>query len=1628
MPSYNDGSTFISIPVKSVGDQLSHIEFNEIVDALQGKGAKKNINTQNIETKGMITSQGDINALANLNIQGKTTSTGPIEALSTILARNDIMTNTNLHADRNLYVNQNAYIEGLFDVTGNSYFRSDVTIEKAVLYIKGEENNANVGNVVVDNDIISNFGTIRANVGNVEAGGNLISTDGVLRTGGPYTNYMEGSLIVKKNVTVSEGSLNVKTGVTNLMDTSINGELNVIEGHNLNVSGNATVQKSMTVFGRITGQNELIIKGYADISSGAIIKGLLANSIVPGISSKVNLAFIDSSPENIRWTSVVDGRQYVASDMVVGGKLQSAGDAYIQGSTRLEGDVQIKGSLDVDKETSLHSFLTVDKTITGKDSVHIHKKLYAGQGNTPEQAADPNNYTVFFNGSTQVGGGGHFYATGPSTFEKKMTARDDINVKKNLYVQGTATVDKETVLNDTLHVEKDATFAANAVVQGNATINKKLSVDGTSTLKGDTHIQSKLTVDKTTNLKDNLNVDKDVWIKGKLAVDDETALRNSLTVYRGTNLINKLTVGGETYLKDALEVDKATTLNDRLIVNKKALMKDDLQVNKDALVHGTLTVNKDTSLNEKLTVANDTHIKKNTTIGEADFKIVYVQTSDSAPEDGKTYYDQHISYTQTIRDLTIPNTNPSSLNLYENTTVYDPTQDTTVNASKRYFRGVLVYNEVIPTSDPSALGLFEIEYEYKKTTDTTVDPDKTYYRYRSGRYEVVADPTSYSITSLYERFLKRYFETSDTTVDDTKIYFEEILRYEEEPNPGSNPASAGLFEPRNVYVKTKDKTVDDLKTYYERNEEYTPTTTDLTSGSPNPSSLNLYEETEVPVPRGDTKLNVYGDTHIYRDLKVDVDITAESVIADYGNALHMKMGDACIGVNEFNTGIRVEETQYKNPFYRPSVPLKTPDRIAYVSFTPIAAANVVGHSPKDEGWYINDGAYVPSQDVVVQPGVVYFERIEKPYYHTVLTELEKYRDPFEEGWFEITDVATSDDLLPYDGKKYFKMEEVLVDPSDPYSASYTQVLQLTDVIGKNPKEEGWVIIDEAVTNDTTVVEGKMYFRKTVLNNLDAYIQIYDQTVLSNSSTNPKTENWYEININTEKEYFTKTTVSGRDVYTQVLDTDGKVPKNEGWLEFVKTASTDYIPEEGTNAKKYYVWSIDSTSKASVYTEVDPAIYKKNPVEKGVYEKDDINYALSTDTTYNVNKTYYVRNVNRIVYDQVTDLVGKRPSEENWLEMTVTPATEWMPVSGKTYFTVKGDGTAGNPFVYSEVLNPASNRKPNKEGWVLISNVRQTTDNTVTSGKRYFTQREKQYDYPVATVQSTDNPATKGWYVLELTADYIPYTDIDRDDNRTYFRMYKEIYEFPKVNAPNREDNPSSLGWYILDNDEYTLSTDDRPDEDLTYYNRNARNVSDNANIYEFYTFTAVPSVNDENPRVEKWYEMNNVTQKFFATTDTEVNSSKVYYTKEEILYTYDRAETTQAYFNPSKNDWFEYDGKTIIRTKDSSVVPNKKYYLRTLKIRKLPTGIKPGKIPMVEMKLDEKRYYVDPRILSIMSVLGMISVQRKNPDYSYTPFFYVPDADLEYSLTLPKKGGTDTFTNIIDAISSLAQRITALEK
>ena len=156
---------------------------------------------------------------------------------------------------------------------------------------------------------------------------------------------------------------------------------------------------------------------------------------------------------------------------------------------------------------------------------------------------------------------------------------------------------------------------------------------------------------------------------------------------------------------------------------------------------------------------------------------------------------------------------------------------------------------------------------------------------------------------------------------------------------------------------------------------------------------------------------------------------------------------------------------------------------------------------------------------------------------------------------------------------------------------------------------------------------------------------------------------------------------------------------------------------------------------------------ENPKVEGWYEVVGSNYVLTTDTTVDPSKTYFIAS-KVLKWDMIGGLFNL---EGRYLEFG--PVMPNSPVNGRT-FLYMGDTT----YIYNEVT-PVGDENPQEEGWYVEGSTpgtyELTTDITVQVGTTYYEQEEQ---YVKGVVYVYDNTLADPAWVPQTAGDtYDPIT-------------------------------------------------------------------------------------------------------------------------------------------------------------------------------------------------------------------------------------------------------------------------------
>ena len=467
----------------------------------------------------------------------------------------DVTVNNGLtvYGDTHLY---DTYVDGILDVTGESTFHDNVTVEKDF---------AVDGKSVFEDDVHMKKNLDvdgKATINSLE-----VEKDGTV--GGNWTvkgnESVEGDSHIYGNQTVDGKSIVGSQEV--LGDSVVNGNQTIKK--DTDMQGSARVRKDLIVDGNGKVGKDLVVIGNTDIGENLHVKG----------------------------ESQLDGTVTMGSDASV------AGDFSVAGNTNLK-DTLVDGTLEVNKEATFHDNVIVDKglsvagnaniskdfvvegTSTLKGDVYMNSNAEIGEDLTVKGNSDLQGNThvgkdLTVDGNTNIGRDLH--VSGESKLDGNVAMGSDASVARNFFVAGDTNL-KDTLVDGTLTVNNEATFHNNVamdkdlMVAGNTNIDKNLAVTGISNLNGNTTIG---TADKNA----------DLWVNGNATVTGDTNMKGNVDIGKNLHVVGTSQLDGVVTTGSDVNVggDLSVAGNIRL---HGTLMDGVLEVNKEAIFHDNVTVDK----------------------------------------------------------------------------------------------------------------------------------------------------------------------------------------------------------------------------------------------------------------------------------------------------------------------------------------------------------------------------------------------------------------------------------------------------------------------------------------------------------------------------------------------------------------------------------------------------------------------------------------------------------------------------------------------------------------------------------------------------------------------------------------------------------------------------------------------------------------------------------------------------------------------------------------------------------------------------------------------------------------------------------------------------------------------------
>ena len=538
---------------------------------------------------------------------------------------------------------QNVSGNGKTNITGTVINNSVIQQNVEILASGNLTNNNNIGNVVNNGNLTSDANNLTGTIEN----NNTLNLSGTINKAitGDGTTYVENSLTLTSGADI-QGTVNAATG--SLISVSGNkdaqysigkltgeGDVNVSGGnfsikhnanlHDLNNSGNTTIEGNLIATGDITNENTLTIKGNTaaqnvtnngdmDVLGSLVVNEIIRNTGDLDIFGTAQAKeIINTGNMTVQNNATVD----VTGNVTTTENITTSGNLWVIGSINAK-DLSNDGDLTVGNNVTVNTFTN---------------------NKTAEISGDVTITGVVEDGKTS------FQNKGSATIDGTLNVTGDITNSNNLTVDGH--VNAKDILNDTNSTLafkhgaeiQDFTNKGNAEITGNLSANEVIN-DNELTISGNLTTTSNVTSSGTLTLGQDLTTQGDILNRGNMIVTGNVSANNisntqtadiggSLTATGNITNSKKLTVKGQVKAQDVTNNSEAilTFKNNAEIQNLtndgSATIEGSLNATGNIVNNNELTVNnkvtaKNINNTKTLNFKNGTEVKEFTNSGTAD--------------------------------------------------------------------------------------------------------------------------------------------------------------------------------------------------------------------------------------------------------------------------------------------------------------------------------------------------------------------------------------------------------------------------------------------------------------------------------------------------------------------------------------------------------------------------------------------------------------------------------------------------------------------------------------------------------------------------------------------------------------------------------------------------------------------------------------------------------------------------------------------------------------------------------------------------------------------------------------------------------------------------------------------------
>jgi predicted acyltransferase (DUF342 family) len=551
-----------------------------------------------------------------------------------IIARDDLNVTNDASFNRTMKVGGAVTLGNTLAVVGATTFANNVTISGSL--------NANFANSSISSSAIQG-GALPANtfVNDISLNKRLFVTgDIIARDDLNVTNDVSFNKTMKVGGAVTLGNtLTVAEAATFTNDVTISGSLNAnfanssipssaIQGGVLPANtfvNDVSLTKRLFVIGDIIARDDLNVTNDASFNKTMKVGGAvtLGNTLaVAGTSIFANDVSLNQ-------------RLYVTNDIITRKNLIVANDAFFNRGTNMSGAVNLENTLDVAGATTFANNVTIAGSLNA-NFANSSIPLSAIQGGILTTNTLANDVLLskrlFVNGD--IIARDELYVTNDASFNKSINVGGNVNIANRLNVKDISisgnlaftgfanpSIPSSAIIGGVLSAnifETDVSFAERIFVNNDASFNNKIRVGNDATFNkniianADIYTQKRLFVSGLASFNDicanslkilndtsfngNIYIGKDLTVEGRLNVKQYTnsSVINTTTINYATIVTEDLSVNGNLRIESAstlntLRVNNDATFNSDIIANGDIRAQNRLFVTGNATVGGILT-------------------------------------------------------------------------------------------------------------------------------------------------------------------------------------------------------------------------------------------------------------------------------------------------------------------------------------------------------------------------------------------------------------------------------------------------------------------------------------------------------------------------------------------------------------------------------------------------------------------------------------------------------------------------------------------------------------------------------------------------------------------------------------------------------------------------------------------------------------------------------------------------------------------------------------------------------------------------------------------------------------------------------------------------------------------------------